>query len=216
MELKDYYKMLKVQPTASEAGIKKAFRQLALQFHPDKNPGNPIAEAHFKELQEAYQVLGDPALREEYNYKRWYNRSIGKDFFEKAITPVAILEECKKLRNYLSSINRFHVDYLSLNHHIQGILSDESIVLLKHSADQQTNRNIISLLLHCSNLLPLPYVTAIAEKLTLVAEGDEIAHKIITEFLQQQQQQNRWKKAQVPLMVVLTVLLCWFIYRLSK
>jgi molecular chaperone DnaJ len=216
MVIKDYYKTLQVPPTATEMSIKKSFRRLALLYHPDKNQDNAIAEAFFKEIQEAYEVLMDPKQREEYNYKRWYNRSIGKDFFEKAITPVAILEECKKLNNYLSSVNRFHVDYLSLNHHIQGILSDESIVLLKHSRDQQANRNIVSLLLHCSNLLPWRYAGAIAEKLVLAAGGDEIANKKIIEFLKQQKRQHRWKKVQGPLMVALTLLLCWIIFHLSK
>ncbi len=216
MVIKDYYKTLQVPPTATEMSIKKSFRRLALLYHPDKNQGNAIAEAFFKEIQEAYEVLTDPKQREEYNYKRWYNRSIGKDFFEKAITPVGILNECKKLNNYLSSVNRFQVDYLSLNHHIQGILSDESVVLLKHSSDEQANRNIVSLLLHCSRLLPLQYAGAIAEKLTRIAEGDEIANKKIIEFLKQQHQQNRRKKIQGPLIVLLTLLLCWIIFQLSK
>jgi molecular chaperone DnaJ len=216
MVIKDYYKTLQVPPTATEVSIKKSFRRLALLYHPDKNQGNAVAEAFFKEIQEAYEVLTDPNQREEYNYKRWYNRSIGKDFSDKAITPAAILDECKKLDNYLSSVNRFQVDYLSLNLHILGLLSNESIAILTHAKDLQANRNIVSVLLDCSNLLPLLYAAAIAEKLTLVAAGDEMAHKKIIEFLKRQRRQNRWKNAQGPVMVALTLLLCWIIFRLSK
>lgn len=216
MVIKDYYKTLQVPPTATEVSIKKSFRRLALLYHPDKNQGNAVAEAFFKEIQEAYEVLTDLKQREEYNYKRWYNRSIGKDFSDKAITPAAILDECKKLHNYLSSVNRFQVDYLSLNLHILGLLSNESIAILTHAKDLQVNRNIVSLLLDCSNLLPLPYAAVIAEKLTLVAAGDEMTHKKIIEFLKRQRRQNRWKNARGPVMVALTLLLCWIIFRLSK
>src|SRR3972149_2847856 len=63
MEYKDYYKILGVERSAGEKELKRAYRKLAVQFHPDKNPGNPGAEERFKEINEAYEVLGDPAKR---------------------------------------------------------------------------------------------------------------------------------------------------------
>ena len=51
MQLKDYYKILEVEPLASPQEIKKSFRRLALKYHPDKNAGNQLAEAQFKEVQ---------------------------------------------------------------------------------------------------------------------------------------------------------------------
>lgn len=67
MEYKDYYKILGVDKKASQAEIKKAYRKLAVKYHPDKNQGNKASEEKFKELNEAYEVLGDPEKRKKYD-----------------------------------------------------------------------------------------------------------------------------------------------------
>jgi molecular chaperone DnaJ len=64
---RDYYEVLGVARDASAEDIKKAYRKLALQFHPDKNPGNKDAEEHFKEISESYEVLSEPEKRQLYD-----------------------------------------------------------------------------------------------------------------------------------------------------
>lgn len=63
----DYYKIMGVSKTASPEEIKKAYRKLAMQHHPDRNSDNPKAEAEFKKIGEAYSVLSDPAKRQQYD-----------------------------------------------------------------------------------------------------------------------------------------------------
>ena len=67
MANKDYYAALGLEKGASEADIKKAFRKLAIKYHPDKNQGNKEAESKFKEINEAYQVLSDPDKKAKYD-----------------------------------------------------------------------------------------------------------------------------------------------------
>ena len=67
MNYKDYYKILQVDKNASQKEIKKAFRKLASQYHPDKNPDEKTAEEKFKEINEANEVLGDPEKRKKYD-----------------------------------------------------------------------------------------------------------------------------------------------------
>lgn len=85
MEYKDYYKILGVDRNASEADIRKAYRKLAKQYHPDYNPNNKQAEERFKEINEAYEVLSDPKKRAHYDrlgadYSQWQRRGAPGDF----------------------------------------------------------------------------------------------------------------------------------------
>src|SRR2546429_2275258 len=67
MEFKDYYATLGVPKSASEKEIKQAFRKLARKHHPDVNPGDKSSEARFKDINEAYEVLGDAGKRKKYD-----------------------------------------------------------------------------------------------------------------------------------------------------
>ncbi len=85
MDYKDYYKILGVDRKASEEDIRKAYRDLAKQHHPDRNPNNKQAEERFKEINEAYQVLSDPTKRQHYDrlgsdYSNWQRRGAPGDF----------------------------------------------------------------------------------------------------------------------------------------
>ncbi|MBD2579686.1 DnaJ C-terminal domain-containing protein [Oscillatoria sp. FACHB-1406] len=75
-DFKDYYALLGVNKTASAEEIKKTFRKLALKYHPDRNPGDKAAEARFKEISEAYEVLSDADKRKKYdNYGQYWQQA---------------------------------------------------------------------------------------------------------------------------------------------
>ncbi len=75
----DYYRLLGVSPDAGKEEIKKAYRRLALKYHPDRNPGNPEAEEMFKKISEAYAVLMDPEKRAQYDAFRLYGGERGRE-----------------------------------------------------------------------------------------------------------------------------------------
>jgi curved DNA-binding protein len=94
MEYKDYYKILGITRTSTKDEIKRAYRQLALKYHPDRNPDDKQAEEKFKEINEAYQVLSDPEKRARYDqlgdsYSQWQRtgRSPGSFNWEDWATP---------------------------------------------------------------------------------------------------------------------------------
>src|SRR5215467_15767900 len=69
-QTKDYYSVLGVPASATQDEIKKKYRKLAAKHHPDKNPNDPKAAERFKEISEAYQVLGDAEKRKQYDQMR--------------------------------------------------------------------------------------------------------------------------------------------------
>lgn len=87
MEFKDYYNVLGVSPDAENKAIKKAYQALAKKYHPDLNQGDKASEEKFKEINEAYQAISDPAKRQKYdelraNYQQWQSRGGRDDSFD--------------------------------------------------------------------------------------------------------------------------------------
>jgi molecular chaperone DnaJ len=216
MVVKDYYKTLGVSPAASMQDIKKAFRRLALQFHPDKNHDNSHATARFREIQEAYEVLSDPLQRETYNYKRWYRRSLGKEYEQPILTPSGILAACNRLANYVSNTNIFQVDYDALSYHIRQLLSDTNIGILNQFNDTSINGQVIHAVIRSATPLPFKYIEPVTKLLLLVAGPDAEQAATIHLFENGQRRKNKWNKYRAVAVLAVTLLLCWLIYSVSR
>lgn len=86
MAKRDYYEVLGVTKTSTEVEIKKAYRSMAVQYHPDKNPGDAVSEEKFKECAEAYSVLSDSEKRAQYD--RFGHQGVGGGGFEPGFTNI--------------------------------------------------------------------------------------------------------------------------------
>ena len=213
MLVKDYYKILEVAPAATLQEIKRAFRQLAQRYHPDKNDGSHTAAIHYMEIQEAYKVLSDPKQREAYNYKRWYIRSAGESYTKPALTPAAILEQSRLIQQYVADMNVFHIPYDAVSLHIRQLLSSNAIKILHEYNDANVNREVVQQTLSAATPLPPRYFNPIAQLLLRVAAGDLAVQDTIKQAQQQKKQRHTWDRYKWIVVLVITILICWLISR---
>jgi molecular chaperone DnaJ len=169
--MKDYYKILEVTPTASQAEIKKAYRLLAVQYHPDKNNGNKASEECFKEISEAYVILGDTAKRNAYNYTKGHYKNYAGQHIASKQTPVTYLILFKRIKDKVFNAN-CQVNQEALFKVLDDLLSDENIKFLMNVRDTATNNLIIDEVLTCCIFLSDTLKTRIYTKLTTLSDGD--------------------------------------------
>lgn len=214
--IKDYYKILELPTTASHQEIKRSFRRLAQQYHPDKNNGSHMAAARFREIHEAYQVLSDPKKREAYHYQRWYVRSTGKPFASAPLTPAHILQECRILEKYVASMNIFHIRFDAVSLHIRELLTPNAIGILHERKDTVITREIIQSVLTSAHPLPKRYFIPVAELLLKLAGDDATAQSTIEQALMEKKQRHMWDKYKWVVMLIITATICWLMYRYGK
>jgi len=201
----DYYQVLGVSPTATNEEIKKAYRKLALQYHPDVNSNKNISEDTFRNIQEAYSVLSNPHKRQEYHFKRFYTQ-IPK---QEIITISGIIQQATSFKNWVSISDPYRLDFDKIEYHLLQILSKQNIALLVSDASVLQKQNITSLLLFCSQYLPYKQATAIHSILL------QISPESSTNIELQQQQLKRqfyWEKYKFMVVIIVTLLACVAMY----
>lgn len=171
--MKDYYKILGVTKNASQDEIKKAYRALALQYHPDKNNGDTTSEEQFKLISESYIILSDVPKRNAYDYSqgnKTHHNSKDPSSHGKA-TPATYLILFKRIKTkVLNASGRINED--ALYKVIYDLLSDETIAILVNANDIVTNNMILDDIMVCCVFLPDESRFAIHEKLIKLADSD--------------------------------------------
>lgn len=216
--MKDYYKILEVSPTATYADIKKSYRRLALQYHPDKNFGNTLYEAKFKDITEAYKVLSDVRQRQDYNNKRNYNARVHAERrrTQPITTPLTILTQTVDFRKKIAVLDPERMNKTALYRHIQQLLSHSNLSVLRSHNDPRLNRRIIDEILFCARFLPFAYVEKICFELTALAGTDNHVYRHIFQFSRDAKRREIWDKYKLIVGLLVAFLFCVLIYFISE
>ena len=212
MHLKDYYAILEVETSATVQEIKKAYRRLALQLHPDKNNNDPWSAARFTEVKEAYEVLTNPARKEYYLQQRWYNQSAGRKKTQDVVNPVTVLKQALELERYVSTLDVFRMDKQGLQEYMLEILSDPTIEQLKNFNEPGMIRDTVSIMLKAMHPLPKVFHDPILMQLRKMAAGDNTALQMMNEFAARAAGKHRREKYSLILIISATVILCILIW----
>lgn len=177
--MKDYYKILGVNPGCEQTEVKKAYRLLAVQLHPDKNGGDKKSEDRFKEIAEAYSVLSDATSRNEYDYIKGYKTSYRNGHINsEGHSPVKFLIHIQSIKTRVlqngGRLNQHQVYTL-----VDKFLSDKNIDYLLRAGDLATNGLIVDQVLTCSIFFDRNQKEAIYTKLLrLQANTHVFAEKV--------------------------------------
>ncbi len=215
MSSKNYYQILGVKPQATAAEIKRSYRRLALKYHPDKNPGDNIAESVFKEIAEAYDVLSDEQKRKNYHNKYFYG-SVNNYNNTADKTIHTVLNDALHLKRQLEKTNHFHVNADAVLFKAEQILSDNNLLIIRQGKLVEINKKITDAVLFCGNFLDYENSKIIAGKLQIIADGEAILENRIADFLKVKRRSERWNRNKPLIAIAVTALLCILIYFASR
>lgn len=216
MYLKDYYGILNIKPSASQAEIKKAYRMLALQYHPDKNNNDTDAQTRFAEIKEAYEILTNPSKKEYYLQQCWYYQSLGKRKMQTETTPFLVLQQALELERHVAGIDVFRMDSGGLKNYILDLLSIDTIQKLKGFNDTTANLEIIKALLRAAHPLPKIFMEEVLNRLRLLATGDNQALHLIEKQQTHSSQKHKYQQYSIIVIIVITIILCSLIHFASR
>lgn len=213
MMLKDYYRILEITPQATPEEIKKSFRRLAMQYHPDKHQEDQIAGAHYREIQEAYETLTDPNKKESYLQQRWYEQSMGRKLSGSApLTSSNILRDAVSLEKYISTLDPYRIDQEGLLQYIEQLLSDDAIDILEKEHDQGLLKNLLAILLKSGKGFSNNQAVRLVHLLEKISPVKKSYQDELQKYLADKKREaliDRWK---IPLIIFITILICLIIF----
>lgn len=211
----DYYKTLGVHIDATMQEIKKAYRLLALKYHPDKNPESQFADHHFQEIQLAYSILSDTKKRKQYDEERYFAGLTAQRSPVK-ITADWLLIECKKLNAHLLKVDSYSMNHQALHDYILLLLSDSHLSIIEKENNTEVNKQIIKELLKAIEKMKYNYYEAIISKLVLIADKNSDLISIIFNVKAKRKNQNQTERNLPIIILIITLFLCLLMYFYSN
>ncbi len=213
--LPDHYRTLGVPADAPADAVKKAYRALARQYHPDAAPDNPFAEARFRTVQEAYAVLSDPAARRRYDSDRWLSGAT-RHRDKEPLSAALLLRDARRLSAHLQRVSADDLNHRALHDVLLFLLSDEHLAVLR-TPDMGGNRvYFLEELLHATHRLRPRYVMSLASRLAHAAPADARLQARVALLEAGARKSLWWSRRLSWLLMGLAVVLCWAIWWLAK
>jgi curved DNA-binding protein CbpA len=215
MPVKDYYATLRIPQGADASSIKKAFRTMAMEYHPDKRGENPENDHYFREIKEAYAVLSDPQLREEYLYQRWLEKSMGHQL-DTLLRADQILQLFIKADQYIATTDGFRTDKMILFNQLVKLFSQARLEAILSENNPDMEATTLQMALRMSAHLNLEGCLFMTDHLKKMLEKHSHEAKAWENLLKKKKQEQRLEQLKVPLVLVLTLLICFLIFLLGK
>jgi hypothetical protein len=213
MAVKDYYRVLEIPQNARQEEIKKAYRKLAMQYHPDKNTGNPYAVQYFREIQEAYDVLSNPVKRSEYHQARGQFGSHSARN-EPPVAPSAdlIYQEALKIKKYVKQLDVFRMNQGALATQFEQLLNERHLSILLEAGRPVLTRDLVEVLLESMQPLRYSYWKSLIPSLIRLAGTNNQLLLEIRQAEKRKQREAAWDLYKPWILLLIVTLICVLIY----
>lgn len=215
MAVKDYYLILGVKTGADIPAVKRAFRKLAMQYHPDKTGNTHANIHHFREIQEAYQTLSDPRKREQYLYARWLEKSMGHQL-NRSLSADEILKLFLKSEQYLSQTDFYRTDKQLLYHQLLSTFSEKRLQTILDAKHPLQLNATLQVAMRLSTRLNVKQSMELQEHFKNLLEQDETSRISWQKMILIQKKQASQEKWKLPILLLITLAICLAIYWGSK
>lgn len=215
MPLKDHYRTLGVATHATAQQIKKAYRTLAHQYHPDKNPDNVLAEHHFREIQEAYAILSDERARKHYDEERYFS-GLSAQREPAQITGEWLLQQAKKLSKHMLQVDSYRMNHSALHDYVSLLLSESHLAVLEQEREPLIREQILVEVLSATKGMNFPYFEPLVLRLRQLAGSNDKLTMLLEHAVDDRRRAARLRHW-LPLLVLLaTIVLCVIMYLYSR
>ena len=210
--MEDYYQILRVHPNASETTIRKAYRKLALQYHPDKTGNSEELNSYFKKINEAYKVLSNAEQRKQFHLQYY-----ALHHYEPVMNSSnEILVACKKLlKQIIQQGDHINEEAIVLNIQ-ENILNENNLFILKTEENKFIQQQIHQELLQIINKLNFVNGTVLSnilmQKFSFTNESEKV---LLIEILKKKKQEYYWDKYKFFLALLIAILICLGIYSIT-
>jgi molecular chaperone DnaJ len=215
MPVKDYYKLLKIAHSADLNTIKKAYRQLAMQYHPDKHGDTQSTHFYFQEIQEAYEVLSNPEKRENYHYKIWLEKAQGHDL-DTALSTDQIIQLFIHTERAIHETDSFRRNNEQLTEILISLYSNTRLELLAETNDNSLETTTLQMAMQSSSSLSSVAQLKLIHQLNPILKKHPQMHEIWMQQINTRIKKEKIEKLKVPIVILTTILLCLAILLLSK
>ncbi len=213
--MKDYYKILEIEPSATLSDIKKAFRRKALLHHPDKNQNTTIGSIQYDLIREAYETLTNQDLKERYLQQRWLYKAYNQTSTQAIVTPDDVLSSLLSFyrKNYYTDYYR--ADKSGLLEQLEQILNEKNVSLLTHCKEPALNHDVVSLGAQAIEVLSPADRIKMARLLEKINTGEPNSTLLLQKIKAAKKEIN-WARYRFWVVAFLIVVFCWLIWFVGK
>lgn len=216
MALKDYYHILQIEPNADLDTIKKAYRRLAMEYHPDRSASKTESDAGlFMELKEAYDVLSVPAKREEYHYERWLHQSMGLKM-QGHQSAYHIYQNILEFEQYLSGIDHFRKNHYTLLNLLLTLFNVQRIQSILSEKNTDLEDKVIVMAMKMTAGLNSDCEIQLKDRLKAILDRHPLIHDEWKKNIDKKIKEERYAKLTIPFIILVVIFACIMFYFFNK